>query len=270
MIIGTLNININSLSSKFDDLKVLISGMFDILIITETKVDDTYPISQFHIDGYSMPYRLDRNRNGGGVIIYVREVIPSKILGKHLFPNDIEGIFVEINFRKSKWLFCGTYHPPSESDQHYIDNTDKALDVYYQYEKIMLVEDFNAQNGEKCFDDFLFQNELRGVNDKPTCNKNPDKPSCINFILTNSPLSFHKNDCLLTGLSDCHKLVLSVFKTTFSKSKPKEIIYRNFKKFNEEDLNRELRARLSTELAVNYSSFENVFIDVLKGTLMQI
>ena len=109
MIIGTLNIN--SISSKFDDLKVLISGIFDILIITETKLDETYPISQFHIDGYSMPYRLDRNRNGGGVIIYVREDIPSKILRKHFFPNDIEGIFVEINFRKSKWLLCGTCSP---------------------------------------------------------------------------------------------------------------------------------------------------------------
>ena len=54
--------------------------MFYILIITETKLGDTCLISQFHIDGYSMLYRLDRNRNGGGVIIYVREDIPSKIL----------------------------------------------------------------------------------------------------------------------------------------------------------------------------------------------
>ena len=111
MIICTLNIN--SLSSKFDDLKVLISVMFDILIIIETKLDDTYPIPQFLIDGYSMRYILDRNRNGGRVIIYVREDIPGKVLGKHLFPNDIEGIFVEINFRKSKWLLCGTYQPAS-------------------------------------------------------------------------------------------------------------------------------------------------------------
>ena len=57
--------------------------------------------------------------------------------------------------------------------------------------------------------------------------------------------------------------MLSVFKTTFSKSKPKEIIYRNLKKFNEKDFNQELRGRLSTELVDNYSSFENVFIDVL-------
>ena len=260
MIIGTLNIN--SLSSKSDDLKILISGIFDILIITETKLDEAYPISQFHIDGCSMPYRLDRNRNGGGVIIYVREDIPSKILRKHFSPNDIEGIFVEVNFRKSKWLLCGTYHPPSQSDQYYFHNIDKALDVYCQYEKIMLVGDFNAQIGEKYFDDFLCHHELRSVNDRPTCY--PDKPSCIDFILTNSSLSFHKSDCLFTGLSDYHKLVLTVFKTTFSKSKPKEIIYRNFnEKDNEKDFNQELRGRLSPELVDNYSSFENVFIDVL-------
>ena len=69
MIIGTLNINY--LSSKFDDLKILVPVMFDILLITETKFDDTYPISQFHIEGYSMLYRLERNRNGRGLIINI-------------------------------------------------------------------------------------------------------------------------------------------------------------------------------------------------------
>ena len=165
--------------------------MFDILIIREIKLDNAYPISQFHIDGYSMSYRLVRNRNGGGVITYVREDIPSKVLRKHLFPNDIEGIIVKTNFRKSKWLLCGTYNSPSapwQPDQYYFDNIDKALDVYWQYEKIMLLGDFNAQIGETCFDNFLFQHELWSVNDKPTCYKNPDKPSCSDFILTNSPL----------------------------------------------------------------------------------
>ena len=103
-----------------------------------------------------MPYRFDRNRNGGGVIIYVREDIPSKFLRKSLFPNDREEIFIEINFRKSKWLLCGTYHPPSQSDQCYFDNIEKALDVYCQYDKVVLVGNFIAQIGEKCFDDFLF------------------------------------------------------------------------------------------------------------------
>ena len=131
-------------------------------------------------------------------------------------------IFVEINLRKSKWLLCGTYHPPSQSDQYHFDNIDKALDVYCQYEKVVLVGDFNAQIKEEGFGDFLFQHELKRVNVKPSCYKNPDNPSCADFILTKRPLIFYKSNCVFTGLSDCHKLVMSVFKTTFSKSKPKK------------------------------------------------
>ena len=52
-------------------------------------------------------------------------------------------------------------------------------------------------------------------------------------------------------------------KKTFSKLKPKEIIYRNYRKFNEEDFNQQLCGKLSTELINNYSSGENVFKDVL-------
>ena len=46
------NLNINSLPNKFDELKVLVNGMLDVLIITETKLDDTFPVSQFHIDEF--------------------------------------------------------------------------------------------------------------------------------------------------------------------------------------------------------------------------
>ena len=36
------NLNINSFPNKFEELKVLVNGMLDILIITETKLDDTF------------------------------------------------------------------------------------------------------------------------------------------------------------------------------------------------------------------------------------
>ena len=49
-------------------------------------------------------------------MIYIRDTISSKILEKHVFSNDAESTFVELNFRKSKWLLCETYHPPSQSD----------------------------------------------------------------------------------------------------------------------------------------------------------
>ena len=81
------------------------------MIITETKIDSSFPDGQFYIHGYSKPFRFDRNSHGGGILIYVREDIPCKRLMKHTFPDDIEGIFIEINLGKTKWLLYGTYHP---------------------------------------------------------------------------------------------------------------------------------------------------------------
>ena len=114
IIIGSLNIH--SIPGKFDQLKCLISNHVDILVLTETKLDETFTTSSFLIDGFSSPFRLDRNRKGGSILIHVRNDIPSKLLTKHSFPNDIEGLFVEKKFRKSKWLLFGTYHPPSQND----------------------------------------------------------------------------------------------------------------------------------------------------------
>ena len=114
-----------------------------------------------------------RNRICSGILIYVINDIPSKLLTKHIFRNDIEGLFVEINFRKTKWLLFRTYHPPSENDQHYFDCLDKALDVYSSYEKVILTGDFNAQENECVFDSFLYQHDLTNLLKEGTCYKNP-------------------------------------------------------------------------------------------------
>ena len=76
VIIATLNLN--SLPNKFSSLAEIISNNIDILVIEETKIDESFPEGQFLIPGYKKPYRKDRNRNGGGIIVYVREDIPSK------------------------------------------------------------------------------------------------------------------------------------------------------------------------------------------------
>ena len=63
----------------------------DILVVTETFLE-----SLILMDGFSKPYRLDRNKNGGRVMIFIRATISSKILEKHIFPNDVESIFAEL------------------------------------------------------------------------------------------------------------------------------------------------------------------------------
>ena len=104
------------LRKKFDQLKEIVLKYIDILVITETKLDHTFPNAQFLVLGFSKPFHLERggvmiyDRKGGGVMIYVREYIPSKLLTKNVLPSDIECIFLELNFRTCKWLLVGTYH----------------------------------------------------------------------------------------------------------------------------------------------------------------
>ena len=56
-------------------------------------------------------FRLDRNRNVTDIMIFGQDDIPGKFLQKNVFPVDIEGLFIELNFRKSNGLLLGTYHP---------------------------------------------------------------------------------------------------------------------------------------------------------------
>ena len=72
------HININSICYKFDQLVYGVKGKDDVLMITETKLDDSFPTIQFNIEGYHT-FRLDRNEYGGGILIYVRDDIPSNI-----------------------------------------------------------------------------------------------------------------------------------------------------------------------------------------------
>jgi len=154
VILATLNIN--SIRNKFDQLKLSILGNIDILVVTETKLDETFETGNFILDGFSEPFRRDRDSHGGGILIYVRNDIPSKELGDHSLPIDIEGIFVELNFRKSKWLLFGTYHPPSQSDDYYFSKVSNSLDIYLpKYSNFLLTGDFNCEDSEPILAEFL-------------------------------------------------------------------------------------------------------------------
>ena len=88
----------------------IINNEIDVLMILETKIDNNFPISQFTMTGYSILFRLDRASHGSGILLFVREDIPCKII-KTDCDADFEGTFVEINLRKKKWLLCGSYNP---------------------------------------------------------------------------------------------------------------------------------------------------------------
>ena len=110
-------------------MKFLLQGKVDILVQTETKLDNSFPANQLVIEDYSKPFRLDGNRNRGGLLAYIREDISCKELKSHGFVEDIAGIFIEINLRKCKWLLFTTYHPPSQYDKYFFDYLRRDLEI---------------------------------------------------------------------------------------------------------------------------------------------
>ena len=147
LIVGQLNIN--SLKNKLEGLKLIVKGNIDILIITESKLDDTFPINQFIIQGFAPPFRADRNKNGGGVIIYVREDIPSREMTVHPTAINFEGIFFEINLKKSKWLLFGGYNPHKDNISNFLNQLGPILDYYMpKYDNFLLLGDFNSEMSE--------------------------------------------------------------------------------------------------------------------------
>ena len=265
--------NINSLTNKFEAFSYIIKDKLDIIIVGETKLDESFTENQFIINGFKKPYRLDRNRNGGGVMIYVREDIPSKELKKHKFSKNIEAIIVEINLRKNKFLLVGTYHSKHQdygtSDIDYFEQIGFALDVYYSYAKFLLAGDFNVQEDKLCIQSFLDEFDAKNLVKESTCFKNPDNPSCIDLFLTNSSNSFVNTSTVSTGLSDFHKMIITVLKTTFPKAKPRIVTYRDFSKYRKEEFGRELKINLETNGQNNYESFENIFLECSTHMLLQ-
>ena len=76
----------------------------DIYLISETKLDDPFPSTQFKIEGFTTPYWYDRNDKGGDLLSYIRENISSSLL-QCKSQGNIESLSVEINLRKMKVVF---------------------------------------------------------------------------------------------------------------------------------------------------------------------
>ena len=76
----------------------------DIVVLTKAKLNNNFSTAQFLVNGVPEPYKK-------GLMTYTLEHVPSKLLGKHVFPNDMKALFFKLNFRNCKWLRFGTKQP---------------------------------------------------------------------------------------------------------------------------------------------------------------
>ena len=202
-------------------------------MISETKVDDSFPDGQFFLDSFGIPFRLDRNRNGEGIMLFIRHDIPAKVVSADDWP--IESFYVELHSRNKKWLLNCSYNPKHSSMESHLDSLSKSIDSpSSKYDNFILLADFNSCMKDSPMKTFGEIYKLRNLINEPICFKNPENPTCIDLILTNKPLSFKNTYVIETELSDFHKMVVAMMKTHFPKMKPQVISYRKYKDFHNE------------------------------------
>ena len=122
--------------------------------------------------------------------------------------------------------------------------------------------DFNSETSENAIIKFCKVYRLKNLVKGATCYKNPEKPSCTDLILTNRPRGFHRCHIIETGLSDFHKMTVTVMTMYFQKQGPTVIHYRDYKSFNTQSFRQDVFANLHEE-NVNINQLEK-FLNVLK------
>ena len=127
-----VHINTNSVRNKFDLLSEQIPRNVDMLMICETKTEDSFPNVQFQI----LPFRFDRDKNVGSIMIFIREDIPTKLL---LIDKSNERLI------RTKWLINYCYNLHRSRITSHLQFLSKKLDLYSSdFGNAIVLRDFSA------------------------------------------------------------------------------------------------------------------------------
>ena len=124
-------------------------------------------------------------------------------------------------YKKKKWLLCCSYNPNKTFITKHFAEIGRNRELFSsKYDNSILLGDFNSKPCEQPMRDFCHIYNCQKIIKGKTCFKNPHNPSCVDLFLTNRPESFQNSTVIETGLSDFHKMSLTVMKdeSFFTKS----------------------------------------------------
>ena len=242
--------------NKFEQIKDVIRTC-DVLLISESKLDHTFPAGQFRLDGFHTPFRRDRDSFGGGLILFVNDdIICNRVdLQNEELSPDLELLGVELNLRKQKWLLLGCYRPPSQSVELFCNEVRTVISDL-NYENIILLGDFNADESVSKMKLFSTECNLKNLIKEPTCFKSQTAPTCIDHIWVSDSKRFHHTNVLDFDYSDFHKLTVTFLNVSLPKKEPRTINYRCYKNFNEATFKNELNDIITANPAPDFETFD--------------
>ena len=175
--------NINSIlaPNRIEELTDVCQTLnIDILILSESKVDQNIPNNLITIPGYHEPLRHDRNingRHGGGVLMYIAEHLPFQHRTE-LQNNNYQHIWADIRINNNLFSINGLYRPPNESaedHQHFLQTAEDILQQLSNYEKA----DYKLLSGDLNFGNCYCKVPI--LNPKPLDSSAPDLFSSYGF-----------------------------------------------------------------------------------------
>ena len=128
-------------------------------------------------------------------------------------------------------MLCCSYNLNRWKINFHLENLNQSLALYSSNYESFIIIDFSVEANDSAISVFSDTYDLKNLIKEPTCYKNPNKPSCIDLILRKKLQSFQHSSVMETGLSDFHKMTVTVMKTFFEKLQPKLVNYKEYKYF---------------------------------------
>ena len=185
--------NINSLRNKIIDMRIILQDLqLNYFVLSETKLDKSFPTSQFHLKRYKIRSRKDRNKYGGGLLQYVKKSLLCHRLIEYELQS-VECICSELIIARQKWICFSIYRPPEYSNlsTFFIEIANTLSKALLKYQNIILMggididskcKDIGTDKLEELCDAFNLKNLVKSE----TC-FTKDNKSLIDLILTNKP-----------------------------------------------------------------------------------
>ena len=124
--------------------------------------------------------------------------------------------------------------------------------------------DFNVEPNDATMKNFCQIYGCKNIVKDKTCCKNPINPTCTDLVITNRPKSFQEFGVIETGLSDFHKMSLTVMKVFYNKQKPKVIQYTKYKDFSNAVFIHELESTFSSFCRISFGTFKSTVDNILQ------
>ena len=194
---------------------------------------------------------------------------------KEFETNKSETIYLEITTSNKKWLInIYVYRSPNETNEKvFFDELFETLDkAVNSYDKMFIAGNLNIDTGDKSEDannylcDFMDSFSLSNLIKVKTCCKS-GTCTILDIILTNKMRSIQKSSTVTTGISDCHKMIVTCIKAHLKKLPAKKTVYRDYKNFNKNTFPYDLDQNLMQGKFYSQKHYYNLFIETFKSVV---